>query len=230
MANESGEYQSTSMVFDIDTSAIQEIGQGLAITLTQANRIDVRSNIVDFDNLGKNAVSMAKSFLKNNANHHPGKRKGGIPNGYLGTGALYKSIQYSVEGRNLKLSAPAVDKYGHSYGGYVEYGSKTRGGAPQGPWPFLRPALQFMVERTKSSFADTMKAMLAANGVPLMNSTHGSMQGGYNNIARSNDATRQRYASEIRSGYGSTQNHPSLAWGASGQRQTSTFFKGKIGE
>lgn len=225
--------QTGSMNFDIDTSAIEEVGRGLAITLSETSAFgNGIGNVADLDAIGESGVEMARSLLKSNGNHHPGKRKGRGSNSYYGTGALSRSLTYSVKGRQLKLSAPAVDKYGHSYAGYVEYGSKTRDGKPQGPWPFLRPALQFMVDRTKMNLGDAIINLMRQNNVPLMEgSTHGSLSVGNKKVSAPKSAdTRERYARDIRRGWGSTNNsttkNPARAWSSHGDKKaTSTFYK-----
>ena len=85
----------------------------------------------------------------------------GTPMLRYNTGNLYNNIKAVRTGRTVHLRSEARDKYGHYYGGHVEFG---HGNVPARP--HLRPALYAVSEASKGKLRSALQGLLtgAFNG------------------------------------------------------------------
>lgn len=202
--------------YEIDTSPVDNAGKGLSVLLTGGGSLKGQ----DLEKIGQEGVKMAKAFLKSNGNHHPGSYRsyGGVDiNGYYGTGRLHESVQYQVEDCSVSLSAPAKDPKGRSYAAYVEYGFSA-GGRFLGPWPFLRPALQLMVEASHDGITKALQNMvsqaIAGGSILSSGKTTGVVNIGTKSLANNRgERSNLLNASRIRGGWGGA-GHADKGWSA----------------
>ena len=95
----------------------------------------------------------------------------------VNTGTLYNGIKAVRTGQTVHLKSEAKDKYGHYYGGHVEFGHQ---GVP--PRPHLRPALYTVSEASRGKLRSALHNLLTSgfNGnMNLMFGTGGGLSSSY---------------------------------------------------
>lgn len=95
----------------------------------------------------------------------------------INTGTLYNGIKAVRTGQTIRLRSEAKDKYGHYYGGHVEFGHQ---GVPARP--HLRPALYTVSEASKGKLRSALHNLFAGafNGsLPMTFGTGGGLSASY---------------------------------------------------
>lgn len=95
----------------------------------------------------------------------------------INTGTLYNGIKAVRTGQTVHLRSEAQDKYGHYYGGHVEFGHQNVPARPH-----LRPALYAVSEASKGKLRSALYNLLtgAFNGsLPMTFGTGGGLSASY---------------------------------------------------
>lgn len=149
------------------------------------------------------AVEVARDFI--------------LSNGTYRTGELYRSVKWRPVDNGIELYADARDGAGRAYAGHIEYGFVDRGGMPQGPWPFLRPAMRIAAEASTGDLAN----IAATNILYGIGSDSGFLSFGRANLSRviANAGGMAHVQNQVHRGFGSSNRHGTIAGGRGNSRR-----------
>lgn len=163
------------------------------------------------ENIAKMAVDIAKDFV--------------LSNGTYRTGELYRSIKYNMTSSGFTLSANARDSRGRPYAGHIEYGFVDRGGMPQGPWPFIRPAVRIAAEASTGTLADAMASnILYGDGHDYGRLSFGRVKNLSNVIDKAGGM--ENVQNQVHGGFGSPNRYGYIASGNANSRRWTTAQHG----